>query len=289
MSRTEHRQLDGRVVAITGGARGIGEATAQALRTARARVVIGDVDEAAGRATAHRLGLEAFFPLDVTDPASFADFLRQSESTVGPLDVLINNAGIMPVGPLLDEDDPTARRVIDINVHGVVTGTKLAIRAMSERGSGHIINIASMAGVASVPGLATYNASKFAVVGFTDAVRLEVQALGIDVSMILPYFVNTELAAGTNGPRGFKKAEPVQVAEAIVATLERPVPRVYVPRATGNMVRFFQKLPQAWTERLNSAMGGDQIFLGDVDHHARAAYERRARGLDASHAPSDRG
>jgi NAD(P)-dependent dehydrogenase (short-subunit alcohol dehydrogenase family) len=289
MSRTEHRQLDGRVVAITGGARGIGEATAQALRTARARVVIGDVDEAAGRATAHRLGLEAFFPLDVTDPASFADFLRQSESTVGPLDVLINNAGIMPVGPLLDEDDPTARRVIDINVHGVVTGTKLAIRAMSERGSGHIINIASMAGVASVPGLATYNASKFAVVGFTDAVRLEVQALGIDVSMILPYFVNTELAAGTNGPRGFKKAEPVQVAEAIVATLERPVPRVYVPRATGNMVRFFQKLPQAWTERLNSAMGGDQIFLGGVDHHARAAYERRARGLDASHAPSDRG
>lgn len=289
MSRTEHRQLDGRVVAITGGARGIGEATAQALRTARARVVIGDVDEAAGKATAHRLGLEAFFPLDVTDPASFADFLRQSESTVGPLDVLINNAGIMPVGPLVDEDDPIARRVIDINVHGVITGTKLAIRAMSKRRSGHIINIASMAGVASVPGLATYNASKFAVVGFTDAVRLEVQALGIDVSMILPYFVNTELAAGTNGPRGFKKAEPVQVAEAIVATLERPVPRVYVPRATGNMVRFFQKLPQAWTERLNSAMGGDQIFLGDVDHQARAAYERRARGLDASHAPSDRG
>ncbi len=288
MSRTERRQLDGRVVAITGGARGIGEATAQALRAAGARVVIGDVDEAAGEATAHRLGLDAFLPLDVTDPVSFADFFRQSESTVGPLDVLINNAGIMPVGPLLDEDDLTARRVLDINVHGVITGTKLAVRAMSERGSGHIINIASMAGVASVPGLATYNASKFAVVGFTDAVRLEVQALGIDVSAILPYFVNTELAAGTNGPRGFKKAEPEQVASAIVATLERPVPRVYVPRATGNMVRFFRKLPQAWTERLNSAMGGDQIFLGDVDHRARAAYERRARGHGASQAPSDR-
>jgi len=288
MSGTTPRQLDGRVIAITGGARGIGEATANVLRTARARVVIGDVDEAAGKATAQRLGLEAFFPLDVTDPESFAEFIRQSESTVGPLDALINNAGIMPVGPLLDEDDSTARRVVDVNVHGVITGTKLAIRAMRERRSGHIVNMASMAGVASVPGLATYNASKFAVVGFTDAVRLEVQPLGIDVSAILPYFVNTELAAGTTGPRGFKKAEPVQVAQAIVATLERPVPRVYVPRTTGNLVRVFRKLPQAWTERLNRAMGGDQIFLGGVDHHARAAYERRARGLETARPPSDR-
>jgi len=287
MRRTEHRQLDGQVVAITGGARGIGEATAQALRASRARVVIGDVDEEAGKATADRLGLEAFVPLDVTDPDSFAEFLRQTEATAGPLDVLVNNAGIMPVGPLLDEDETTAQRVININVHGVITGTKLAVRMMRERGSGHVVNVASMAGVVSVPGLATYNASKFAVVGFTDAVRLEVRPLGIDVSTILPYFVNTELAAGTNGPPGLKKAEPVQVAQAIVATLERPVPRVYVPRAAGNLVRVFRKLPQAWTERLNRAIGGDDIFLDGVDHHARAAYESRARGPESSDAPSD--
>lgn len=284
MRKSEPRDIEGKVVLITGGARGIGEATALALRAGRARVVIGDVDEEAGKATAHRLGIESFIPLDVTDPSSFADFFRQAESQVGPVDVLVNNAGIMPVGPLLDEDEGTARRVIDINVHGVITGTKLALASMRQRGSGHIVNVASMAGVASVPGLATYNASKFAVVGFTDAVRLEAHPHGIDVSAILPYFVNTELAAGTSGPRWLKKAEPKQVAQAIVATLERPVARVYVPRGTGTMVRTLRKLPQGWTERLNAAMGGDRVFLDNVDHRARADYERRARGLD-----SDRG
>ena len=282
MGQPEGREIAGRVVLITGGARGIGEATAEALRRCRARVVIGDVDEEAGKATAHRLGLEAFIPVDVTDPSSFAEFVRQAESQVGPLDVLVNNAGIMPVGPLLDEDDNTARRVIDINVHGVISGTKLALRSMLPRRRGHIVNLASMAGVASVPGLATYNASKFAVVGFTDAVRLEVRSLGIDVTAVLPYFVNTELAAGTSGPRWFKKAEPTQVAEAIVATLERPAARVYVPRGTGTLVRALRKLPQGWTERLNSAIGGDQVFLDNVDHRARAAYERRARGLESA-------
>lgn len=282
MKSSESRDVENKVVLITGGARGIGEATARALRSRRARVVIGDVDEEAGKATAHRLGLEAFIPVDVTDSESFAEFVRQAESAVGPLDVLVNNAGIMPVGPLLDEDELTARRVIDINVHGVITGTKLALQSMRQRGSGHIVNLASMAGVASVPGLATYNASKFAVVGFTDAVRLEVRAHGIDVSAILPYFVNTELAAGTSGPRWFKKAEPTQVAEAIVATLECPAARVYVPRGTGTMVRALRRLPQGWTERLNSAMGGDRVFLDDVDHRARAEYERRARGMDAT-------
>lgn len=280
MGRSERRELEGKVVVITGGARGIGAATAQLLRAQRARVVIGDVDETVGKETADRLGLEAFIPVDVTDPASFAELLRRAEADVGPLDVLVNNAGIMPVGPLLDEDERTARRVVDVNVHGVITGTKLALASMRDRRSGHIVNVASMAGVASVPGLATYNASKFAVVGFTDAIRLEVRPLGIDVSAVLPYFVNTELAAGTQGPRWFKKAEPSQVAEVILATLEHPVPRAYVPRSTGTLVRALRKLPQSWTERLNTAIGGDRVFLDDVDHHARAAYERRARGVE---------
>jgi len=279
MGRREPRELEGKVVVVTGGGRGIGAATARMLRARGARVVIGDVDETVGKETADRLGVEAFVPVDVCDPASFAELLRRTEGDVGPLDVLVNNAGIMPVGPLLDEDERTARRVIDINVHGVITGTKLALASMADRRSGHIVNVASMAGVASVPGLATYNASKFAVVGFTDAVRLEVRPLGIDVSAVLPYFVNTELASGTQGPRWFKKAEPSQVAEVIVSTLEHPVPRAYVPRSTGTLVRALRKLPQSWTERMNTAMGGDRVFLDDVDHRARAEYERRARGV----------
>lgn len=280
MSQRQARTLAGKVVAITGGGRGIGAATAAALRSRGARVAIGDIDDVVGKETAARLGLDWYGHVDVTDEGSFEEFVRQVETEVGPLDVLINNAGIMPVGPLMEEDARTARRVIDINVLGVITGTKLAIASMAARRSGHIVNLASMAGVAAVPGLATYNASKFAVVGFTDAVRLEVRPMGIDVTSVLPYFVNTELAEGTTGPRGFNKAEPEEVAAAIVDALEHPVPRVYVPRGTGRLVRLFRKFPQALTERLNTAMGGDRIFLDDVDHGARAAYERRARDVE---------
>ena len=102
------RDLEDKVVLTTGGGRGIGEATAKALRSRRTRVVIGDIDKEAGKATAHRLG-RVVHPAGCAYPGSFGEFVRQGESQVGPLDVLVNNAGIMPVGPILDADETTAR------------------------------------------------------------------------------------------------------------------------------------------------------------------------------------
>src|SRR5262245_52918024 len=169
----ERRSLSGKVVAITGGARGIGKATAAALVRKGCRVAIGDLDLDLAERTATELGGGTVaLALDVTDRASFAAFLDAAERELGPVDVVVNNAGIMPVAPLVEEPDDSIRRQIDINLYGVIVGTQLAIERLRPRGSGHIVNIASQAGKGGVPGIATYSATKHAVVGLSEAVRL---------------------------------------------------------------------------------------------------------------------
>src|SRR5919204_4946966 len=128
------RSLAGKVVAITGGGRGIGRATAAALIAEGARVAIGDIDAPLAEKTAQELGSGTVgLPLDVTDRQSFDSFLREAEGQLGPLDVLINNAGIMPIGPFVEETDATAKRMIDINLHGVLFGSKLALERFARR------------------------------------------------------------------------------------------------------------------------------------------------------------
>ncbi|MEV4257092.1 SDR family NAD(P)-dependent oxidoreductase, partial [Spirillospora sp. NPDC049652] len=203
-----------KVVVITGAARGIGFATARACRAKGGTVVIGDIDEAAARAAGERLGVTAL-PVDVTSRESFETFLAEAEVAHGPVDVLVNNAGIMPIGPVTGESDADARRCVDINVHGVMLGTKLALDRMLPRGRGHVVNIASVAGLLPTPGLALYNASKAAVIAFTESARLEVLDSGVHVSAVLPSFTNTELIAGTSAPRGQRNCEPEEIADAV--------------------------------------------------------------------------
>lgn len=271
------RQLQGKRVAITGGARGIGLATAQALREQGAQVVVGDIDAAACEDVATRLGIPAL-RLDVTDRASFAEFLDRAEEELGGLDVLVNNAGVMPIGALVDESDEVTRRILDINTYGVITGTKLAAQRMVLRGTGHIVNVASMAGEMYSPGLATYCASKFAVVGFTDAIRVELAASGVKVSAVLPTFVNTELTAGTSGIPGFRNAEPEDIAAGIVALVAKPKAKVRVTRAAGMLLGSQKHLPRPISEFLLRRFGGETQFLDGVDTAKRRAYEDRARG-----------
>ena len=166
----QERILAGETAAITGGARGIGRATAAAFLRRGMKVAIGDVDLETARQTASELGPSAVaLPLDVTDRSSFSSFLDGAEEQLGPVDVLVNNAGIMQLGRFIDEDDLTARRMVDINLHGVIFGMKLALARMIPRDRGHIVNISSQAGKFGSPGGATYSATKHAVVGLTEA------------------------------------------------------------------------------------------------------------------------
>ncbi|WUH97226.1 SDR family oxidoreductase [Spirillospora sp. NBC_00431] len=269
-----------KVVVITGGARGIGLATAQAVKATTfdgqgAAVVIGDIDETAVREAAESLGVTGL-PVDVTSRASFTAFLDAAEEAAGPLDVVINNAGIMPIGPVADESDADARRCVDINVHGVMLGTKLALGRMLPRGRGHVINMASLAGVTFTPGMALYSASKAAVVAFTEAARLEVRGRGVHVSAVLPTFTNTELIAGTRSPRGQRNREPEEIAAAVVALIGRPRPRVVVPAKLGRQVRLAALFPDRLKEAIARRYGLDTIFL-DFDADARKAYDARIR------------
>lgn len=272
----ERRSLAGKVVAITGGARGIGEATARAIVAKGGRVAIGDLDVELAQKTAGALGGETIaLELDVTRRESFEDFLSQVEERLGPLDVIVNNAGIMPIGPFVEEDDATARRMVDINLHGVIFGTKLAIPGLVRRGSGHIVNIASTAGKGGFPGGATYCATKHAVVGLSEAVRAELRDTGVEVSVVMPAVVNTELGSGLPEVRGVKRIEPEDVATAIVSAIEYPKFDVWVPRESAAVYRLFQLLPRRASEAVGRLMKIDRV-LAEPDHRQRAAYEERA-------------
>jgi NAD(P)-dependent dehydrogenase (short-subunit alcohol dehydrogenase family) len=269
------RSLAGRVVAITGGARGIGRATAAALIAEGARVAIGDIEAPLAEQTAVELGSGTIgLPLDVTDRPSFERFVDEVETRLGPLDVLINNAGIMPIGPFVEETDATARRMVDINLHGVIFGSKLALERFQRRGTGHLVNIASAAGKAGFPGGATYCATKHAVVGLSESIRQETRDTDIDVTVVMPVVVHTELGSGLPETRGFKAVEPEDVANAIVDALKRGRFEVYIPKSIGGLMRVQAITPRRLMEGIARLLKGDQV-LSNPDHVARAAYEAR--------------
>jgi short-subunit dehydrogenase len=272
------RILAGQTAAITGGARGIGRATAQALVRQGMKVAIGDVDLAAARQTASELGPSTVaLQLDVTDRASFAAFLDKAEEQLGPVDVLVNNAGIMQVGRFIDEDDLTARRMVDINIHGVILGMKLALERMAPRDSGHIVNISSQAGKFGAPGGATYSATKHAVVGLTEAVRGELRLMGahIDVSYVMPFVVNTELGSGLGEARGMKSMQPSEVADAIVEALQTGRVDVWLPKSSKRTNMLAAVLPRRLSEGMARAMKADRVLAG-ADANVRRDYELRA-------------
>jgi NAD(P)-dependent dehydrogenase (short-subunit alcohol dehydrogenase family) len=271
------RSLGGQVVAITGGARGIGRGTAAALIAQGARVAIGDIEGGLAERTAEDLGADTVgLALDVTDRESFEAFLQEVETRLGPLDVLINNAGIMPIGEFAKESDATAKRMVDINLHGVISGSKLALERFQPRRHGHLVNIASIAGKGGAVHGATYAATKHAVVGLSDSLRQELRGSGVDVTVVMPVGVNTELYSGLPQMRGLKTPQPEDVADAIVEALQTGRFEVYVPKSMGVTVRLTSVLPRRAADALGRLIKADQVLTAP-DPAARAAYEGRIR------------
>ena len=268
--------LSEKVIAITGGARGIGLATAAVLQSLGAKVAIGDIDESAAEDTGGRLGLGLCRGLDVTDRHSFTDFLDNVEKDLGPVDVLVNNAGVIAVGSAVDEADAITQRLLDVNVFGVILGTKLAAQRMLARGRGHIINIASLGSVTPTAGIATYCATKHAVLGYTDTVRMENRGSGVHFSAILPTLTNTEMIAGVGRAKGLKTAEPEDVARAVAGVIIKPKPRVFVPHSLELLVATQRLMPQRVSEALGRALGTERVFTSDVEANQRTPYARRA-------------
>jgi clavulanate-9-aldehyde reductase len=189
--------MDGRVAAITGASSGIGEATAVALAREGAAVALaarrGDrLRELAGRIAAGG-GTAEVFEVDVGDEEQARSFIDETGERLGGLDVLVNNAGVMLLGPVEGGDTEEWRRMVNVNCLGLLYCTHAALPLMQERGSGHIVNVASVAGRHAAVGSAVYNLTKFGVVGFSEALRQEALHSNIRVTVIEPGFVATEL------------------------------------------------------------------------------------------------
>jgi len=219
--------LRDKVAVVTGGASGIGEATARLFAEAGARVVIGDVQDGAG--VAKEIG-GRFVRTDVRDPGQVKALIDAAVAAHGRIDVLFNNAGIEIHAPLAGTDDAQHRNLMDVNLNGVFYGLKHGIQAMARNPGpvrGSIVNTASVAGLVGAPGLGSYNAAKFGVVGLTKNAALEAGPLGIRVNAVCPGVIRTPMLQGLAASPEVEKAianvhalkrlgEPVEVARLVL-------------------------------------------------------------------------
>jgi clavulanate-9-aldehyde reducatase len=229
--------IEDKVVAITGASSGIGEATALACARAGAKVALAArradrIEELASRIRGDG-GEAVAIETDVADEASAKAFVEGAREQLGGLHGLINNAGVMLLGPVEGADTEQWRRMIDVNCLGLLYCTHAALPLMREQGAGHIVNVSSVAGRVAALGSAVYNMTKWGVVGFSEGLRQEALHANIRVTIIEPGYVETELQGHNEGnpivmeamEKTRQQIDPLQaddIADAILHALTRP-------------------------------------------------------------------
>ena len=189
---------EGKIAIVTGAAGGIGGAVADALYAAGATVVVTDINLTAAEQRVQDFGERGVARhLDVCDPEAFAELADAIRAEFGHIDLLVNNAGVGLAGDVRDMALADWKRVIDVNLYGVIHGVHAVYADMTERGSGQIINIASGAGLCPRPGMVPYAASKAAVIGLSTSLRPEAAGLGVRVNVVCPGFIETDIQKNT--------------------------------------------------------------------------------------------
>jgi len=227
-------QLDGRKILITGASSGIGEATAEAIVAEGGAVALGarrkdKLDELAGRLDGAAYAIEA--DIGMEDEAN--NLVAQASERMGGLDGLVNNAGVMLLGLMQGADTAEWRRMVDVNVLGLLYCTNAALPLIRDGGGGDIVNVSSVAGRSAAMGAAVYNFTKFGVVGFSEALRQEGAHIGVRVTCVEPGFVDTELQGHNENPMVVEQIEKMReatgkvlesadIANAIIYALAQP-------------------------------------------------------------------
>jgi clavulanate-9-aldehyde reducatase len=226
--------LEGKVAAITGASSGIGEATALALAGAGAKVSLAARRKDRLDALVEKVGDGALaIETDIGDEEQARAFVQQTKDELGGLDILINNAGVMLLGPLLAQSGDDWRTMANVNILGLVYCSHAALAHMAEQKSGHIVNISSVAGRIASAGAAVYNFTKWGVTGFSEALRQEAAHVNVRVTCVEPGYVDTELQGHNTNPvvvEAMKKAkesldkvlEAEDIADAILYAVSRP-------------------------------------------------------------------
>ena len=226
--------LDGRVAVVTGASSGIGEATARALSDAGASVALGARRADRLQAVAEGLDGPSFVQeVDVSDEEQARGFIQATHDELGGLHILVNNAGVMLLGPVADADTDEWRRMIAVNLLGLLYCTHAALPMIEASGGGDIVNVSSVAGRRADAGAAVYNMTKFGVHAFSEALRQEALHAGIRVTTVAPGFVETELQGHNTNPVVRRATERSReqigqvlraedIAEAILHSVTRP-------------------------------------------------------------------
>jgi NADP-dependent 3-hydroxy acid dehydrogenase YdfG len=226
--------LEGRVAAVTGASSGIGAATAAALSRAGATVALAARRRERLDALAEQLEGEAsIHEVDVTDEQQARSFVEQAHAEHGGLHMLVNNAGVMLLGPVMGSDPADWRRMLDVNLWGLLVCTHTALPLIAQSGGGDVVNVSSVAGRRADAGAAVYNMTKFGVHAFSEALRQEALHAGVRVTVVAPGFVETELQGHNTDPvvvQAMAKArdqigetlQPEDIADSIVYAVTRP-------------------------------------------------------------------
>ncbi|MDD3718373.1 MAG: SDR family NAD(P)-dependent oxidoreductase [Actinomycetota bacterium] len=240
------KDLNGKIAVVTGAARGMGRLHAENLGREGCVVVLTDVDGAGLDEAARDLvsrGFEAHgYELDVSDRAACFEVCERVRSEVGPIDILINNAGITECYAVLDLSERAVRRMAEVNYMGYVWMMQAVVPEMAKRGRGHVVNICSVAGKVGTAKMGGYCATKFADIGITDAIRMETRGSGVDFTIVNPGYVSTGMFEGGKVPFITRWQDPMKVSRAMVDAIKKNKAEICVPRSNVLLVAFLRGL-----------------------------------------------
>jgi len=256
------KQLNGEIALVTGAAMGMGREIAALLLAEGCRVALVDINTEAlaeARRSLARWGICQAFTCDIADHDQVRELAGAVARDLGTVAILVNNAGIVRAAPLLALGDEDIERMIRINLTSQFWTCRAFLPGMRQAGYGHVVNMASAGGLLAIPSLTAYCASKFGVVGFSDALRQELKKdrCAIGVTCVCPNTVSTGMFAGAASVRGTRLLDPAAVAAQVVRAIRRNQAMVGVPSVPVKILTPLLKalLPVAVMDRINALMG----------------------------------